>query len=162
MGYQVKSLGFSKSGGNLVVAFFDNEFPDVISLEHQYIFQNASKAYSTGAQSTRKGKEKSLVQDSFDETSLAKCPIGILTETSLSDTTARIVHNEDSIVLDLKSPAGVKTGVELLTLPQWQHLSDASASVICPQTKQEKIGIVLSAAADPLFDYIHLHIFLAI
>jgi hypothetical protein len=115
-----------------------------------------------------KGKEKSLVQDSFDETSLAKRPIGILTETSPSDTTARIVHNEDSIVLELKSPVGVKMGVELLTLPQWQHLSDASASVICPQTKHEKIDIVLSAAADPLFEvsgtvrrdraYLQLHV----
>ena len=62
------------------------------------------------------------------------------------------MHTEDSIVLDLKSPKGITTGVELLCMPQWDHLSSASATVVCPQTKQEKINIVLSAAADPLFE----------
>jgi hypothetical protein len=152
MGYQIKSLNFSKSGQDLVVMSFEDEFPEVISLESYDIYQEAIAEQSTRLQGTRKGKEKALTKFSADETSLTTRSLGILTETSPSGTAARIVHSEDSIFLGLKSPSGVTTGVELLALPQWQHLSETNATVICPKTRQDKINIILTAAADSIFD----------
>ena len=152
MGYQIKSLNFSKSGRDLVVMSFEEEFPEVISLKSYDIYQEAIAEQSAKSQGTSKGKEKALTKHSADETSLTTRPLGILTETSASEAAALIVHSEDSIVLGLKSPSGRKTEVELLALPQWQHLSDANATVVCPKTRQEKINIILSAAADSILE----------
>ncbi|PMD28550.1 hypothetical protein NA56DRAFT_17142 [Hyaloscypha hepaticicola] len=152
MGYQIKSLNFSKSGQELVVMSFEDEFPDVISLKSYDIYQEAIAEQSARPQDTGKGKEKALTKHSADETSLTTRSLGILTNTNTSDAAARIVHREKSIVLDLKSPSGVTTGVELLALPQWQHLSEANVTVVCPQTRQEKINIILSTAADSILE----------
>jgi hypothetical protein len=152
MGYQIKSLNFSKSGQNLVVMSFEDEFPDVISLESYDIYQEAIAEQSARPQVTRKGKEKASTKHSTDEASLTTRSLGILTNTSTSNAATQIVHSENSIVLDLKSPSGVTAGIELLALPQWQHLSDANVTVVCPQTRQEKINIILSAAADSILE----------
>jgi hypothetical protein len=89
---------------------------------------------------------------SDDDTLLASRKIGILTEASGSNPEARIIHDENSIVLDLKSPRGITTDMQLLSLPQWQHLSEARATVVWPHTKEGKINIVFSAPSHPLFE----------
>ncbi|KAE9374279.1 hypothetical protein N431DRAFT_481528 [Stipitochalara longipes BDJ] len=154
MGLRIKNLSFSQTEDNLEFTLFDDAFPNVISLRSHATFQAEMNRVSANAKDKGKGKYNkiSTLDVSDDETSMISNNVGVLTETSATNPSARIVHDEDSIVLDLKSPLGVTTEMQLLSLPQWQHLSEAGATVVCPRTKEEKINVILSAPSHPLFE----------
>ncbi|CZR57679.1 uncharacterized protein PAC_07568 [Phialocephala subalpina] len=142
IGLLIKRISFSRSGEELVITDFESDFPEVISLKSQGMFQ--------ALQETDSKSEKSP-----SSTVLSTRSPGVLTETNGSisgETLIQVLQTEDSISLNYQSYEGTTTDLKLLSLPHWKHLSDYNATVINPQTREEKITIILGVAADPFYE----------
>lgn len=142
-GLLIKGLNFSRSGRELIVTDVENNFPTVISLQKHHIFQSLQAAYPK-------------TELSSSSTTLSSRPAGVLTETHASmveGTFTQVIHNTDSISFNYQSCEGGTVGVELLSLPRWKHLSTSNATVMSPQTREEKITVILGAATHPSYQF---------
>jgi hypothetical protein len=161
MEYHVKSLAFSRSGEELILMDVDNEFPTVISIKPYDIYQSAAKRFAETIASNEGGARAPSSESAstpgstppHSDNALSLCNLGILTSanSSLSSTgNAQLVKTSTSLAVNVDSE-GSTASVKLISLPRWDQLSSTEATVISPQTRQEKINIILSTPAKPSY-----------
>jgi hypothetical protein len=159
MEYQVKSLAFSSSGEELILTDRDNEFPKVFAIQNYEIFVSAAKKFAEKISS--KGKAQAAIPVLEPESSpraskldnaLSLRNMGVLATADIlsSSTDAQVVKTSNSITVKVDSE-GSMTSVKILSFPNWDQLLNTEATVISPQTKQEKIDIILSTPPESLY-----------
>ncbi|TVY75989.1 hypothetical protein LSUE1_G005943 [Lachnellula suecica] len=149
-----KSLSFSKSGEELVVLEFGSEMPTVISLKQFRVYQ--MRKYQSIVNDSSSAEK--LSKDTGFGRSLQESPLAVLNTPTMEiapyggfQALKGIYRNANSLKLNLSQREGISTEVELLNLPKWGPLNDATASVVGPQTRDDKVNIVFGATAKPWY-----------
>jgi hypothetical protein len=152
----IKGLSFSKSGKELVVTECEHwgSTPEVISLESYVIFQSAvaESPILPGIPGQNRSGTSSEQALQLRDSTLSS--LGILTEATSKGVSQKVevAREERTIKVNFNSNVGTVAEVELLNLPDWDYLENTVSTVIGPKTREEKINIILEAAAEPWYD----------
>jgi hypothetical protein len=148
----MKDIKFSNCGKHLVVADWDSDFPEILSLEERSEYRQA-KDWMTN-------EEKQ--NHSFEQTLLPTKPAGgFRTEgalvTTLGDaaliSTATLKRDGNQLTVSVLREDGGQDKVSLLDVPNWSCLKDSRFSVGFPNTAEDNVDVVFNAVAQPWYEY---------
>ncbi|KAF4637865.1 hypothetical protein G7Y89_g220 [Cudoniella acicularis] len=152
-GLLMKDIRFSTCGKHLVIADWDSDFPEILSLEEHGEYRQA-KDWMANEEKQNQSSEQTLLPTkpaggSFHTEGTLVTTSGDVALVS----TATLKRNRNQLTMGVLMENGGEDEVSLLDVPNWSCLKDSRFSVSLPKTAEDKVDIVFNAVAQPWYDY---------